>query len=52
MKHSETYAHLRIYHAPAPEANGFFTQKNMDLAVILVSVAGLISATAFLLTMA
>lgn len=51
MKHSETCTHLRIYHAPAPEVNRFFTQKNMDLAVMIVSIAGLISAMAFLLTL-
>lgn len=51
MKHSVPCTHLQIYHAPVRETNRFLTQKNMDLAVIVVSFAGLISAMAFLFTM-
>lgn len=47
-------AKLSIYRPAPRKAAEFcllFTQKNMDIAVILVSLAGLISAAAFLITM-
>ena len=50
MKHTP-YTHLKIYHGPVRESNRFLTQKNMDLAVMVVSLAGLISAMTFLFTM-
>ena len=54
MKHTAPHTHLHIYHASAleiPAHSRIFTQKNVDIAVILVSLAGLISAAAFLITM-
>lgn len=49
MKHNARDTHLRIYHA-ANQTHSI-TQKHMDLAVIVFSLAGLISAAAFLITM-
>ena len=52
MKNIEQKVNLRIYHAPARKTGRqLFTQKNVDIAVVIVSFAGLISAMAFLLTM-
>ena len=52
MKHSAQYAHLHIYHAAAQEIPGrFCTQKKVDIALIIASFAGLLSAIVFLITM-
>lgn len=49
MKHTAHDTRLRIYHAA--DQTHSITQKHMDLAVIFFSLAGLISAAAFLITM-
>lgn len=52
MKNIEQNVNLRIYHGPAHKTSRqLLTQKNVDIAVVIISFAGLISATAFLLTM-
>lgn len=52
MKNIEQNARLHIYHAPARKTGRQrLSQKNVDIAVVIVSFAGLISAMAFLLTM-
>lgn len=53
MKHSVQYAHLRVHHETAQEATvvgRIFTQKTVDIALMIVSLAGLLSAMAFLAT--
>lgn len=53
MKRSVRCAHLHIYHSAqgeSPAGSRLFTQKNMDFALIVVSLAGFISAVVFLLT--
>lgn len=52
MKSVEQKVNLHIYHAPTHKTcRQLLTQKNVDIAVVIVSFAGLISAMAFLLTM-
>ena len=54
MKHIAQDAQLHIYHATTQKAqthSRFFSQKHMDMAVILASFAGLLSAVTFLITM-
>ena len=52
MKSAEQKVKLHIYHAPARKTGRqFLTQKSVDIAVMIVSFAGLFSAMAFLLTM-
>lgn len=47
MRQFHRHPHLRIYH-PTQSA---FTQQTLDMATIVVSLAGLISAILFLVTM-
>ena len=52
MKNLEHKVNHHIYHAPVRKTGRqFLSQKNVDIAVVIVSFAGLISAMAFLLTM-
>ena len=52
MKSVEQKVNLHIYHASAHKTGGqLLTQKNVDIALVIVSFSGLISAMAFLLTM-
>ena len=52
MKSVEQKVHLHIYHAPAHKTGRqLLTQKNVDIALVIVSFAGLISAMAFFLTL-
>lgn len=52
MKSVEQKVNLHIYHAPAHKTGGqLLTQKNVDIALVIVSFAGLISAMAFFLTL-
>ena len=52
MKSVEQKVNLHIYHAPADKTGRqLLTQKNVDIAVVIISFAGLISAMAFLLTL-
>lgn len=51
MKHPAQYAHLCIYRTAVQKATvnrHLFSQKAMDIALSVVSIAGLISAMAFL----
>lgn len=56
MKHTSQYPYLRVYH-PTQSAyhtdriERYFTQKSLDIATIVVSMAGLIAAIIFLSTM-
>ena len=52
MKSVEQKVNLHIYHAPAHKTGGqLLTQKNVDIALVIVSFSGLISAMAFLVTL-
>lgn len=56
MKVSHRYPHLRIYNPMQSELRavkieGRLSQKTLDIATILVSVAGLLTAALFLATM-
>ncbi|MDO5545818.1 MAG: hypothetical protein Q4F81_08350 [Eubacteriales bacterium] len=54
MKLFARNTHLHIYHAMGRQTvahSQHITQKNVDVAVILASIAGLLSAMAFLITM-
>lgn len=54
MKLFVRHTRLHIYHAMERQTvvrSHPITQKNVDIAVILASIAGLISAAAFLITM-
>ena len=54
MRYSTSYAHLRIHHAAeqhVPARSPYLTQRTMDIALILTSLAGLLSAIVFLITM-
>ena len=52
MKHYKQATDLRLYHASTRKyVNRLLTQKTMDIVVMIVSCAGLVSAIAFLLTM-
>lgn len=49
MKNRKTLLH--ICHVPTQNATRpFISQKNMDITLVIVSLAGLISALSFLLT--
>lgn len=52
MKSVEQKVNLHIYHAPAHKTGRqLLTQKNVDIALVIVSFSGLISAMAFLMTL-
>lgn len=52
MKHFEQKKQLHIHHGTVQKtACRFLSQKTMDIVVVIVSCAGLVSAIAFLLTM-
>lgn len=49
MKNRKTLLH--ICHVPTQDTTSrLFTQKNLDITLVIVSLAGLISALSFLLT--
>lgn len=49
MKHCKTLLH--IYHVPAQNtSSALISQKKMDVILVIVSLAGLISAFSFLIT--
>lgn len=54
MKQSNPHPNLRIYHSVSwnnTEYKHSSTQKMLDIAVIIISFAGLVSAVTFLVTL-